>query len=197
MVSYSIVLCCMVLCCILLYGIVLYCIVLYDIVLASEPQTRAGPLLPSSPPPLLPSSPPPPSRFLHRLQTSITRSIIKLKCFLRPFLKTRSHDESAHTFKSSLRFLEVPQKGVKKKYFVCIFLPHFLTRLVLSDPLKLFQNPGSWHECRPIYGLHFCIYRFFLSFIQKRGFWGSKIISSQVSGIFLAILAIKMADFLS
>ena len=28
------------------------------------------------------------------------------------------------------------------------------------------------------------IYRFFLSFIQKRGFWGSKQISSQVSGIF-------------
>ena len=70
---------------------------------SSEPKTRAGPLLPS---------PPPPSHFLHRLQTSITRSFIKLECFLRPFLKTRSHDESAHTFKSSLRFLEVPQKGV-------------------------------------------------------------------------------------
>ena len=95
-------------------------------------------LVPSSPP--LPSSPP--SRFLHRLQTSITRSIIKLECFLRPFFKTRSHDESAHTFKSSLRFLEVPQKGVFKKLFFCIFLPHFLTRLVLSDPLKLFQK--SW-----------------------------------------------------
>ena len=67
-------------------------------------------LVPSSPP-LLPS-PPPPSHFLHRLQTSITRSFIKLECFLRPFLKTRSHDKSAHTFKSSLRFLEVPQKGV-------------------------------------------------------------------------------------
>ena len=74
----------------------------------SEPQTRAGPLLLL----LLPSSPP--SRFLHRLQTSITRSFIKLECFLRPFLKTRSHDESAHAFKSNLRFLEVPQKGVKK-----------------------------------------------------------------------------------
>ena len=59
-----------------------------------------------------PSPPPPPSRFLHRLQTSITWSIIKLECFLRPFLTTRSHDESAHTFKSSLWFLEVPQKGV-------------------------------------------------------------------------------------
>ena len=96
-----------------------------------------SPSLPS--PPLLPF---PPSRFLHRLQTSITRSIIKLECFLRPFLKTRSNDESAHTFKSSLRFLEVPQKGVLKKLVFCIFLPHFLTRLVLSDPLKLFQK--SW-----------------------------------------------------
>ena len=63
---------------------------------------------PSWSPPL--PSPPPPSRFLHQLQTSITRSFIKLECFLRPFLKTRSHDESAHTFKSSLQFLEVPQK---------------------------------------------------------------------------------------
>ena len=86
----------------------------------SEPKTRAGPLLPSPP---LTSPPPPPSRFLHRLQTSITRSFIKLECFLRPFLKTRSHDESAHTFKSSLRFSEVPQKGVKKNaFFYHIFL---------------------------------------------------------------------------
>ena len=30
----------------------------------------------------------------------------------------------------------------------------------------------------------FYIYKFFLSFIQKRVFWGSKKISSQVSGIF-------------
>ena len=62
------------------------------------------------PPPPLPS--PSPSRFLHQLQTSITLSFIKLECFLRLFLNTRSHDESAHTFRSSLRFLEVPQKGV-------------------------------------------------------------------------------------
>ena len=85
---------------------------------------------------------PPPSRFLHQLQTSITRSFIKLECFLRPFLKTRSHDESAHTFKSSLRFLEVPQKGVLKKLFVCIFFTTFFYMFGLIHPLKLFQK--SW-----------------------------------------------------
>ena len=79
----------------------------FDVIRSQNPKPE---LVPSSPP-LLPS-PPPPSHFLHRLQTSITRSFIKLECFLRPFLKTRSHDKSAHTFKSSLRFLEVPQKGV-------------------------------------------------------------------------------------
>ena len=62
------------------------------------------------------------SRFLHWLQTSITQSFVKLEHFLRPFLKTRSHDGSAHTFRSSLWLLEVPQKGVKK-----IIFWHFLT----------------------------------------------------------------------
>ena len=79
-----------------------------------------------SSPSLLPFFPPP-SRFLHRLQTSITRSFIKLECFLRPFLKTRSHDKSAHTFKSSLRFLEVPQKrGFKKNICLHFFYHIFL-----------------------------------------------------------------------
>ena len=54
---------------------------------------------------------PTPSHFLHRLQTSITQS------FLRPFFKNRRHVRSAHTFGSSLQFLEVPQKG--------FFLLHF------------------------------------------------------------------------
>ena len=83
---------------------------------------------------------PPPSRFLHRLQTSITRSFIKLECFLRPFLKTRSHDESAHTFKSSLRFLEVPQKGVLKKLFVCIFFTTFFYMFGLIGSVKTFSK---------------------------------------------------------
>ena len=38
--------------------------------------------------------------------------LFKLEHFLRPFLKTRSHNGSVHTFGSSHRFLEVPQKGV-------------------------------------------------------------------------------------
>ena len=80
--------------------------------------------------------------ILNQLQTSITRSFIKLECFLRPFLKTRSHDESAHTFKSSLRFLEVPQKGVLKKLFFAFFYHIFLHVWSYTDPLKLFQK--SW-----------------------------------------------------
>ena len=48
--------------------------------------------------------------------------------FLRPSLETRSHDRSAHTFGSSQRFLEVPQKGFLK-------IGHFL-----SDPQKLNLN---------------------------------------------------------
>ena len=98
-----------------------------------NPSKKPSLVLPSS-------SSSPPSGFLHRLQTSITRSIIKLECFLRPFLKTRSNDESAHTFKSSLRFLEVPQKGVFKKLFFCIFLPHFLTRFGLIGSVKTFSK---------------------------------------------------------
>ena len=61
--------------------------------------------------------------FLHQLQTSITQSFVKLEHFLRPFLKTRSHNRSAHTFRSSLWFLKVPQKWVLKNYFLT-FLNH-------------------------------------------------------------------------
>ena len=34
-----------------------------------------------------------------------------LEHFLRPFLKTRNHDRSAHTFSSSHIFLEIPEGG--------------------------------------------------------------------------------------
>ena len=83
-------------------------------------------LVPSSSPPPLPS--PPPSRFLHRLQTSITRSIIKLECFLRPFLKTRSHDESATYFQiQSPIFGSAPKRGFKKIIFLHFFTTFFYT----------------------------------------------------------------------
>ena len=88
--------------------------------------------------PSLPFSPSP-SHFLHQLQTAITQLFIKLECFLRPFLKTRNHDGSAHTFRSN--FWKYPKKGLK--FFFCNFLPHFFkTCFVLSDLLKLFQK--SW-----------------------------------------------------
>ena len=76
------------------------CIISFNFII-SEPQTQAAFLL------LL---------LLHFVTffTSITQSFLKLEHFLRPYLKTRSHDGSAHTSGSSLRFLEVPQKGVLK-----------------------------------------------------------------------------------
>ena len=142
----------------------------------SEPQTRAGPLL-------LPF--PSPSCFLHRLQTSITLSFIKLEWFLRPFFKTRSHDESAHTFGSSLRFLEVPQKGVLFFFFFLAFLNQIFWHIwSYWSHLNFSKSPRSWHECRPIYGLHFVYIGFVYPLYQKRGFWGSKKCSSRVSGIF-------------
>ena len=58
--------------------------------------------------------------FLHILQTSITQSLFKLEHFLRPFFKTRSHGKSAHTFGSSSRFLQVPQKGHLKQNFTSL-----------------------------------------------------------------------------
>ena len=69
-------------------------------------------LVPSSPSPLLP--------FYVMFFTS-TSNINKLECFLIPFLRTRSHDGSAHTFRLSLQFLEVLQKGVLKNDFLAFF----------------------------------------------------------------------------
>ena len=54
---------------------------------------------------------------LHPLPTSITQFLFKLEIFVRPFFKTRSLDGSVHTFRSSHRFLEVPQKGVWQMIF--------------------------------------------------------------------------------
>ena len=48
--------------------------------------------------------------FWHILTIKIT-DFLKLELFLRPSLKTRKHDGSAHTFGCSQRFLEVPQEG--------------------------------------------------------------------------------------
>ena len=65
---------------------------------------------------------------------------------------------------------------------------HIFTKKELDPSLirsikNFFKSPGSWHECRLIYGLHF-VYSFFLSFIQKKVFLVSNKFSSQVSGIF-------------
>ena len=124
-------------------------------------------------PELVPSSSPSPlSHFLHQLQISITQSFVKLEHFLRPFLKTRSQDESAHTFRSSLRFLEVPLKG----FFFMIFLAFvttFFDMFGLIRSVHFFKSPGSWHECRPIYGLHF-VYIGFFPLYKKGGFGGPK-----------------------
>ena len=73
----------------------------------SEPQTRAGPL--------------PFVMFFTSISNINNSSFIKLESFLIPFLITRGHDESVHTFGSSHWFLEVPQKGVLKKWVLVFF----------------------------------------------------------------------------
>ena len=41
------------------------------------------------------------------LDPSLTQSFVKLEHFLMPFFQTRSHDGSAHTFRSSNHFFKV------------------------------------------------------------------------------------------
>ena len=140
---------------------------------------------------------PSPSPLLHHIFTStsnINNSFIKLECFLGPFLRPRSHDGSAHTFRSSLRFLEGP-----KRFFLMIFW-HFLTTFfdmfgLIGSVKKKFKSPGSWHECRPIYGLHF-VYLVFFYPLYKKGFFGGP---NKFHHEFLAFFGHfdhQMADFL-
>ena len=56
-------------------------------------------------------------QFLAILAIKIAE-FFKLEHFLRPFLKTRSHDRSAHTFGSSHRYLEVPRSFKKIGIFL-------------------------------------------------------------------------------
>ena len=67
-----------------------------------------------------------PKNFHHKFLPFFAILAIKMAdffklLFLRPSLKTRSHDRPAHTFGSSQRFLEVPQKGVLKHYVLAFF----------------------------------------------------------------------------
>ena len=110
---------------------------------------------------------PPLSHFLHQLQTSITHHFLKLEHFLRQFLKNRSHDRSAHTIRSSLQILEVPQNGVLKKL--------------------------AWMKAH-IWPM-FCIYNFVILY-TKKGVMGIQNYIIMSVRQFLAILAIKMANFL-
>ena len=88
-----------------------------------------------------------------------------------------------------------------KKFFLFLFLYLFLHFLItffdtfglIGSITTFFKNPGCWHECRPIFGLHF-VYIGFLSLIKK-GFLGVQQICITSFWHFLAILAIKMADF--
>ena len=78
---------------------------------------------------------------------------------------------------------------------------HFVTTFFYTfGPIGLiktfFKSPGSWHEHRPIYDLHF-EYIDLLSFIQNNGVLGVNIIFvASFWQFFFAILAIKMAYFL-
>ena len=68
--------------------------------------------------------------------------IQKLELFLRPYLKTRSHDGSAHTFGYSQRFLELPQKGSQKNIFW-----HFFIRSTKTQFKHLkYGMVVNWHK---------------------------------------------------
>ena len=58
-----------------------------------------------------------PKCCIHGSPAEFYFKLLKLVHLLRPFLKTRSHDRSAHTLGSSHQFLEVPQKGFFKMIF--------------------------------------------------------------------------------
>ena len=70
-----------------------------------------------------------------------------------------------------LRFLEVPQKGGLKIYFLEFFNHIFLHVWSYRIRKNFFKSPGSWHECRPIYGLHF-VYIVFYPLYKKGGLGG-------------------------
>ena len=76
-------------------------------------------------------------------------------------------------------------KCPKKFFFIIVlhFLTTFFTPLVYRIPLNFFKSPGSWHECRPIYGLHFVYIGFFILYTKKGVLVVQKKLS-QVSGIF-------------
>ena len=61
-------------------------------------------------------------------------------------LEMGSHDESAYTFGSSLQFLEVPQKGVKKSYLQCFFVLNFTARHAPPLHWRYTWGPGGRHS---------------------------------------------------
>ena len=67
----------------------------------------------------------------------------KLEHFLRPFIKTRSHDGSAHTFRSSHQFLEVPQIA----FFNKLISWHFLIGTTKTQfKILKFGIVVNWHK---------------------------------------------------
>ena len=114
---------------------------------------------------------------------SLIQLFVKLGCFLRLFLKTRSHDGSAHTFGSSHKILEVLQKGVKQIFVSIFFTTFFLHVWSYQICSNYFKSPRSRHERRPIYGLNFVYIDYYYP-LYKKGFFRSKMLFSCISGGF-------------
>ena len=109
--------------------------------------------------------------FFHESQILAIKmtAFFKLAHFSKPFLKTRRHDRSAHTFGSSHQFFEVLQKGFLKT----LFFLHFFTKVValIRSTKTQFKNLKfdmvvNWHT------LFFFVDTDFFSELKKWGLRG-------------------------
>ena len=93
-----------------------------------------------SPPPLLLLPYDPPSCFIHRLQTSITQSFIKLECFLRPFLKLEAMTNLHIHLDPVSDFWKCPKKFFFSSFFLLNFLTSFFDTFGLIGSVKTFSK---------------------------------------------------------
>ena len=93
-------------------------------------------------------------------------------------MRTRSHDRFAHTFRSSHRFLEVPQK-----VFFLYFSTTFFDTFGLIRSIKTFSKVLGVGINVGLYMAYILYILFFILYTKKKGVLGVQKNSSQVSGI--------------
>ena len=101
----------------------------------SEVSSSSSPAAPKNLPYLRKSSQP----TLESSSIQTAEPIVKFHTIL----EMGSHDESAHTFGSSLWFLEVPQKVLKKKLFMAFFSSEFYHQTCATIALTSQMRAGA------------------------------------------------------